>query len=506
MNGALPLSRLIEAVGPLDGMVERASVEAPAPVEAESAEIFLSVLRTATLLLGTPQQPAATAVSDLLTELDPEATPAQAELPVPGVPELTPQVDVGLARLAASLEHQGATPDPELGSREDESATGSAAGLPASTLEALAQQVAQTTTGPSREARAPAEAGTSGNVASGPDGPSPSGENASALQAAAGLEQGDTSERSAERVPDLAELPDLPDLPDQPDRGRGDDRADDPRLPAAVQQTAVAAAYESSAQGGGETRPAATMPPDAIPRQQAAPVAEPPTEGAARTSPGDSPPVFDSPSQGSDDTGRETARPTTTEQSELGTQTGSRTTQDTNSSSIPQAQLVSAPQAPSASQDVAPTREPRALPELPVENETEIIREARLLTQAGGGQARIQLHPPQLGELYLRITVTDQSVSVSFVAEHAQIADVLARHLPELRQALEGMGLRLDNLELDARTASDEEDRFGSRGSATDGDTRDGMRRQGLPDPHADVLQPLPRVSPNSLGTVDVTI
>ena len=470
MSEALPLSRPMATVGPPDGMLEGASVEAPALVEAESAETFLAVLQTATLLLGTPQQPAATAVAELLTELDPEAAPADAELPAPGAPVLTQLADVGPARVTASLEHQEAAADPEPRSGKDDSAR-STGEPPASTLEALGQRVTQTTTRPSLEPLA---------------------------QAAAGLEQGDTSERSAERVPDL---------PDVPDRSQGSDRADDPRLPDATQQTAVAAAHESSAQGAGKARPApaATMRPDTIPQQQAAPEAEARSQGPTRTSSGDSPPAFDSSSQGSDDTGRETARPTTTELSELGSQTGPRSTHDASSGSIPQAQPVSAPQAASASQDVAPTREPRALPELPVENETEIIREARLLTQAGGGQARIQLHPPQLGELSVRIIVTDQSVSVSFVAEHAQIADVLARHLPELRQALEGMGLRIDNLELDARTASDEADEFGSRGSAADRETWDELR-QGLPGPSAEVLPPLPRVAPNSLGTVDVTI
>ncbi len=488
MSGALPPSRLMESVGSLDPRLELASAREPAPVEAESGETFLGVLRTADLLLGMPQPQAATAVANLLIELEPEAAQAETELPAPRAPELTQLANVDLARPAASLE----PPEAEQGSGEEGTAADPAAEKTASTLEALAQRVAGTTTGPSVEPSAPA---TSGSVASGPDGSSAP---ADALQAAAGSEQGDTSERSVERNPHL---------PDLLDRNQGGDRADDARAPDAAQQRAVAGAHESSVRGAAEAHPAtaASMRSNAIP-QQGAPAAEAPTEGVARTSPGDSPPATDSSSQGSNDTGREAARPpATTEQSEFGSQTGPRTTQDTSSGSIPQAQLMSAPQAPSVTQDIAPTREPRALPELPVQNETDIIREARLLTQAGGGQARIQLHPPQLGELLLRITVTDQSVSVSFVAEHAQIADVLARHLPELRQALEGMGLRLDNLELDARTANDA-DEFGSRGSATDGNTRDGTQRQGLPGPHAELLPPLPRVSPNSLGTVDVTI
>jgi flagellar hook-length control protein FliK len=159
-----------------------------------------------------------------------------------------------------------------------------------------------------------------------------------------------------------------------------------------------------------------------------------------------------------------------------------------------------------SAREASPTRELRALPELPVRNETDIIREARMLARAGGGEARIQLHPPQLGELSLRVTVTERAVTVSIVAEHAQIADLMARHLPELRQALQATGLRFDNLELDARSAADNLDTFGQ---AADGEPRGyGAERQGglLASRFPESQSPLPSVPVNSLGTVDVTI
>ncbi len=506
MSEALPLSRLMEAVGPLDGMLERASVEVPAPAEAESAE-FLGALRTATLILDAPQ-PAA-AVADLLIELDPEAAPAETEQPTPGARELTQLVEVDMARLAASLEHHAPAPDPELGSRDDGAGSGPGGEQRAITLEALAQRVTSTQTGPSPQTLAPADTAAGGNVASGPVGTGALGESGNAQDAA--TEHGDTSERSAERAPERPELPELPELRELPglrgDGSRSGYPADDPRSTPAAQQTAAAAAAEASAPGAGEARPthAATSRPDTSPQQQAAPETEVRTDSAARASAADFRPAFDSSFTESDDTGRETPRPPTTELAELGGRTGLRPSQDANSSATPHAQLASAPQAASATQDSAPAREPRALPELPAQNETAIIREARLLRQAGGGQARIQLEPPQLGELQLRVAVTQKNVTVSFVAEHAQIAELLARHLPELRQALEGMGLRIDNLELDARAANDEGDKFGSRGSAGDRETRDGLRQQ-LRGSNVEVLPPLPHVSPTSLGTVDVTI
>ncbi len=153
----------------------------------------------------------------------------------------------------------------------------------------------------------------------------------------------------------------------------------------------------------------------------------------------------------------------------------------------------------------ADTRELRAM-EISDDDKVDIIREARMLARAGGGEARIQLHPPQLGELSLRVTVTEHAVTVSIVAEHAQIADLMARHLPELRQALQATGLRFDNLELDARSAADNLDTFGQ---AADGEPRGyGTERQGglLASRFPEGQSPLPSVPVNSLGTVDVTI
>jgi flagellar hook-length control protein FliK len=93
----------------------------------------------------------------------------------------------------------------------------------------------------------------------------------------------------------------------------------------------------------------------------------------------------------------------------------------------------------------------RALPELPVENEAEIVRQVRVLAQNGGGRAQIQLNPPELGGLSLRLMVMHDSVQLSVVAERGAVAELIARHLPELRQALEAQGLQIDHVEVDVR-------------------------------------------------------
>jgi hypothetical protein len=91
---------------------------------------------------------------------------------------------------------------------------------------------------------------------------------------------------------------------------------------------------------------------------------------------------------------------------------------------------------------------PRAVPELPSSSEAAILRGARVLANEGGGTARIQLHPPQLGGLEIRIAVNDRSVRVSLVADRTAVADLLHHHLPGLRHALQLQGLAVDRVEV----------------------------------------------------------
>ena len=127
-----------------------------------------------------------------------------------------------------------------------------------------------------------------------------------------------------------------------------------------------------------------------------------------------------------------------------------------------------APAAPAANARTleASGRELRALPELPAHNEIEIVRSTQLLARDGGGQARIQLVPPQLGQLDLRVTVTENAVQIQLSADRGQVAELLARHIPELRQLLQAQGLQLDRVDVDLK----ERDPSGERSHPGDRD------------------------------------
>lgn len=163
-------------------------------------------------------------------------------------------------------------------------------------------------------------------------------------------------------------------------------------------------------------------------------------------------------------------------------------------------ELAAAPPQTARSES-APAASGRVLPELPVRNEQEIVDNVRFLLNRKGGQASIELHPPQLGQVGLRISVTDHAVRLEITADRLQVAELLHKHLPQLQQALEAQGLQIDRAQVDLRErGGDGRERGGDpdqgdarRGRDFDGD---GAQRQS-----SQARSALPAYS---LGAVDV--
>ncbi|MCP4006714.1 MAG: flagellar hook-length control protein FliK [bacterium] len=183
---------------------------------------------------------------------------------------------------------------------------------------------------------------------------------------------------------------------------------------------------------------------------------------------------------------------------------GSNNTNQESAQTAPRAEAlaISDPTALRESRETG--RDVRALPELPARTESEIVRELRVLAHEGGGTARITLNPPQLGDLRVQVTIGENGVSVSLLADNMPVADLLVRHLAELRQSLESHGLRIDQFDVDSERAEDsyvfgkspEQDR-GSRSRGEDSSPA-GFTSNGAPLIH--------RSDINTLGTVDIRI
>ncbi|MCA8952355.1 MAG: flagellar hook-length control protein FliK [Planctomycetes bacterium] len=111
-----------------------------------------------------------------------------------------------------------------------------------------------------------------------------------------------------------------------------------------------------------------------------------------------------------------------------------------------------------------------------------VFKQIMLKIADGGGEMRIRLDPPELGELDLRMVVEHGNrLSLSIAAERPELAALIQQHVDELASTLAGVGLQLEHADVSARDAS--------RGNAADlAHGFDG--RQGGDEPSEDIHRP----------------
>jgi flagellar hook-length control protein FliK len=81
-----------------------------------------------------------------------------------------------------------------------------------------------------------------------------------------------------------------------------------------------------------------------------------------------------------------------------------------------------------------------------------IFRQVALRVNGGGGEMRLLLDPPGLGQLDLRVIVDKAgNVQLSMIAERPELALVLDKHMAELKQTLHSQGLTVAHAEVRAR-------------------------------------------------------
>ena len=69
----------------------------------------------------------------------------------------------------------------------------------------------------------------------------------------------------------------------------------------------------------------------------------------------------------------------------------------------------------------------------------------RIMWMVQGDQqfARLQLNPPQLGPLEVRVSVSQDQTSVSFLAAHAAVREAVEAALPRLREMFDQQSMQL---------------------------------------------------------------
>ena len=68
--------------------------------------------------------------------------------------------------------------------------------------------------------------------------------------------------------------------------------------------------------------------------------------------------------------------------------------------------------------------------------------------RGGAREFRMQLHPPELGRLEVRVLETSEGVRVTVAASSLEASELIRQHLPLLRSALESRDLRVDRLDV----------------------------------------------------------
>jgi flagellar hook-length control protein FliK len=74
------------------------------------------------------------------------------------------------------------------------------------------------------------------------------------------------------------------------------------------------------------------------------------------------------------------------------------------------------------------------------------------LGKEGGGRMTLRLDPPSLGKLQVEVKVANGMCIARVIAEDPSVKAALTQGLPQLREALEAQGLKLDGFSVETQT------------------------------------------------------
>ncbi|HED34871.1 MAG TPA: flagellar hook-length control protein FliK [Gammaproteobacteria bacterium] len=126
----------------------------------------------------------------------------------------------------------------------------------------------------------------------------------------------------------------------------------------------------------------------------------------------------------------------------------------------------------------------------------QMTQKVSMMLQGGIQKAEIKLNPAHLGPMEIKLSMSDDRASVSFVAQHAPVRDAIEQAMPRLREMLEEQGLNL--VDVDVSTQSERYSEQQSDQQSGEADTK----QQG-----ADSMQSVDNLQKdNSLGRTDIII
>jgi hypothetical protein len=119
----------------------------------------------------------------------------------------------------------------------------------------------------------------------------------------------------------------------------------------------------------------------------------------------------------------------------------------------------------------------------------EIVRQFTFVVKRGGGEARLVLKPPSLGELRLNIKLNNAEVNTSMVVENMAMRDLIVSKLTTLQESLLNQGFSLGSFNVEVRERDASEDTGGQEKSGVvslgtgpeEADEAEQTRSPGLP-------------------------
>ncbi len=81
-------------------------------------------------------------------------------------------------------------------------------------------------------------------------------------------------------------------------------------------------------------------------------------------------------------------------------------------------------------------------------NVSEVVQRAQILARGGGGEMRIQLNPPDLGQVNLRVVLEGGQVQVEMVTETQEAKKLLEKGVSELKSSLAAHRIHLDDVKI----------------------------------------------------------
>jgi flagellar hook-length control protein FliK len=101
---------------------------------------------------------------------------------------------------------------------------------------------------------------------------------------------------------------------------------------------------------------------------------------------------------------------------------------------------------------------PILLPSGTIVHEEEIIRQLTEKFQLSGknmdSRINLKLHPAELGELKIDLTVKEGSIKANIVAQSQQTLEILEKNIPKLKALLENQGFNIDQISITAESDS----------------------------------------------------